>query len=305
MSVFNNQGAKLFTREEGLAYISSIEMVDFPLLRLQEEFEDEFGKSQNDNIFTMFIKRIKSQIFQLKEFVMIDLVQKVSNYINNAKRPVVPASSATTTNSATLNSDEITRDEFNLNKLIVVATSIGKVFGIYTSANGRILWSFYLKNTKPFVLDNFKNKASVPMFLQRTAAHFPHEPQCVLISKVKTDQGLKSFVYYFNPLTGQASKDFPKEGVVLDYQIKQAFISNTADKKFVKPLVLLDADNKLHVLPEKASDQLTSKSTKPNIVYVTSSENDKNTLLVGYSMKYSDKVILKLIKKKNLNEPEN
>jgi len=63
-------------------------MVDFPLLHLQEEFEDEFGKSQKDNILTMFYKRIRAQLIQLREFVLVDLYQKAFNYLNsnNLKR---------------------------------------------------------------------------------------------------------------------------------------------------------------------------------------------------------------------------
>ena len=39
MNMFNNQGVRLFNREEALAYITNVELVDFPLSRLQEEFE--------------------------------------------------------------------------------------------------------------------------------------------------------------------------------------------------------------------------------------------------------------------------
>lgn len=295
LSVYNNQGSKLFSREEALAYITSVEMVDFPLLRLQEEFEDEFGSSaQSNNIVGMFVKRVKSQIFQLKEFIQIDLVQRLMNYINNAKRPV-PSSASSSTSSSTLNSDEISRDEFNLNKLIVAATSVGKVFGIYTSANGKILWSFFLKNLKPFELNNFgKAKQAVPLFLQRTAAHFPYEPQCVLVAKIKTDQGLKSLVYYFNPLTGQASKGESKEGLILDYHIKQAFITNTADSHFLKPLVVLDHENKLHVFPEKSSVQFSAKSNKPKILYSADSPNEKDSLIIGYSMTSINQVKIRI-----------
>jgi hypothetical protein len=54
MSVFSQQEARLFTREEGLAYISNVEMVDFPLLHFQEELQNEFGTNQ---------KAIKANIF--------------------------------------------------------------------------------------------------------------------------------------------------------------------------------------------------------------------------------------------------
>lgn len=294
--MFNNQGVRLFNREEALAYITNVELVDFPLSRLQEEFETEFDNSQNDNILKMFLKRIKSQFFQLKEFVSVELVQKLMNYINNFKRPIVSAPSSGGQASSTSLPDEITRDEFNLNKLIIAATSVGKVFGLYTSANGRVLWSFFLKNTKPFEFNNIKNELSVPLFLQRTSAHLPHEPQCVLIRKIKINQEFKTLVYYFNPLTGEPAKDYPKDGIVLDYQIKQAFLSNTIGSNFLKPLILLDTENKLHALPEQTDNiHLKVKSNKPTVVYsANSNNNEKSSLLIGYAMKFSEKVSLKI-----------
>lgn len=293
MSIFSTQGLKYFTREESLAYISSVEMVDFPQHHLQEEFEDEFGNSNNDNIVSMFIKRIRSQALQLKEFILYDLYHKIVNLINSNnpnKRPL-----NTQVHNSELSVDELTRDEFNLNKIIVVATTIGKVFGIYTSANGQVLWSFYLKNTMPFVSDNKKNKLSVSMFLQRSAAHVPHEPQAVFISKYESGSDeAKTLVHYFNPLNGQASKGTPETGIVLDYGVKQAFLSNVADSNdFLKALMLLDSQNKLHVLPEKASEDLLTKTNKLNVVYTVNMEN-KDSLLTGYSMLQSNEPLPEL-----------
>ena len=290
VSYYNNQGVKYFTREEALAYIVSVEMVDFPLTHLQEEFEDEFGHVQQDNILQMFYKRIRTQFVQLKEFILIDLSNKIQNYLkSNANLKRGSSSSSSSSDSGGLSADEITRDEFNLNKLIVAVTSIGKVFGIYTGSNGKILWSFYLKNTLPFKLNKLKNDQSLPFFVQRTAAHFPYEPQCVLISKIQIGEKLKTRIYYFNPITGQTSKDQPKEGLIVDYQVKQAFLSTHSDEQFLKPLFLFDQDNILHVLPEKLGEELTSKSAKTSVIYSTSLSNDKTNSLVGYAVKHLNK----------------
>lgn len=62
---FQKSDHLVFEREEALANIISVEMLDFPLKHLQEEFEDEFGSS-NSNFLGMFIKRIKSQFFHLQ-----------------------------------------------------------------------------------------------------------------------------------------------------------------------------------------------------------------------------------------------
>ncbi len=61
LSAFSSQGVRYFVREEALAYITSVETVDFPLLHLQEELEDEFGGSEpRDNLFKVFYKRLVS-----------------------------------------------------------------------------------------------------------------------------------------------------------------------------------------------------------------------------------------------------
>ena len=67
---------------------------------------------------------------------MIDLVQKVSNYINNAKRLVVPASSATTTIME--NKNELWRIKIEDETIAAISAkaaharihSHGKVFGV-------------------------------------------------------------------------------------------------------------------------------------------------------------------------------
>ncbi len=280
LSVFNSQGQRHFIREEALAYITSVEMVDFPLLHLQEEFEDEFGSSSQDNVLTMFYKRIRMQLIQLKELAT-DLYQRAVNFVNASPNMLADSK------SADISVDEITRDEFNLNQLIVAVTSVGKVFGLYTSANGRILWSFYLKNSAPFKLSKASGKLDLmPMFLQRTAAHVPYEAQCVLLAKTLVDGVQKTRVYFFNPLTGQPSKDFSKEGVIVDYEVKQAFLLNIHDSHHLKPLALFDSENRMHVLPEKSAKEVLAKSSKATVIYSSNVDaNGGGSSLVGYAMK--------------------
>lgn len=290
MSIFSTQGVKYFSREEALAYISSVEMIDFPLLHLQEEFEDEFGNSQHCNIISMFVKRIRAQVFQLKEFVVNDLYNKLINFINNNNPNKRLVNSKTQAAHSTLLAEEISRDAFNLNKIIVVATTVGKVFGIYTSSDGRILWSFYLKNTVPFQLNKALRQTSVLLFLQRTTAHYPHEPQAVFVSKLEPsleNSAAKTRVFYFNPLSGQPSKEHPN-GLTFNYDVKQAFLSSIADpNNFLKSLILLDHEMKMHVFPENSLPE----SNKLNVVYTVTEDDKMNSLLTGYKMSYTDKAL--------------
>jgi len=85
MSMLNTQGVSYFTREEALAYVSKVEMVDFPLSHLQEELEDEFSTSQQDNLLDMFVKRIRTQVIQVKDYITVDLYHKLVGLINQSK----------------------------------------------------------------------------------------------------------------------------------------------------------------------------------------------------------------------------
>lgn len=161
------------------------------------------------------------------------------------------------------------------------------MFGIYTGSDGKILWNFYLPDTAPFRVSRAKNPEQVLLFVQRTAAHVPHDPQCALITKLKSSG--KSRVFFFNPLTGKPAKD---QGVlVLDYQVKQAFLATSVvDAHYLKPLILFDSEKRLHVLPEKSVDDVRAKLNKPTIIYSTSEETDRDSYLAGYLMRFDNEV---------------
>jgi hypothetical protein len=95
----------------------------------------------------------------------------------------------------------LVRDEFNLNKILIVVTSVGKViihffekknfsffflkvFGILTQSGG-ILWKHYFTNFAPF--EHF-NTLQVPLFHIRSAAHYTHQPLASIVyrDRVKT-----------------------------------------------------------------------------------------------------------------------
>jgi len=187
-----------------------------------------------------------------------------------------------------------------LNKLIVSVTSVGKVFGLYTSSNGKILWSFYLKDTIPFTIKNKDNNRfnnSLPLFVQRTTAHYPHEPQCALVSKVRVGDQIKTRIFYFNPISGQPSKDSQPGGLIVDYQVKQVFISSQMDDNFLKALIIFDQENILRVLPENLADVLTVKAEKTATIYSVQTDvinNIKQSSLVGYGMKNVNKPLPEL-----------
>ncbi len=144
----------------------------------------------------------------------------------------------------------------------------------------------------------------MPLFLQRTAAHFPFEPQCALIGRtwIAASQNYQTRVVLFNPITGEPTKDIAnaKEGLVFDFDVRQAFLSNQADSQFLKPLFLLDSLNKLHVLPEKAVEDPEIKKVlaKPSVIFSTINDAENRTnALVGFALKLDNKVYLNFILK--------
>lgn len=126
------------------------------------------------------------------------------------------------------------------------------------------------------------------MFLQRSASHVSHDPQAVFVSKYKK-QGSESqgIAFFFNPLTGQAARDFPKDGVLMDYSVKQAFLAPAPDANFLKQLVILDHTNTLHVMPDT---DILKGNWKTNVIYNVETISEKESLLTGYLMSYKDKV---------------
>ncbi len=117
----------------------------------------------------------------------------------------------------------------------------------------------------------------MPLFVQRTSAHYPYEAQCAVISQLKSDTS-KTIVTFFNPLNGLKIKEYQKNDLILDFKVKQVYLANVADNHFLKPLVLLDNENKIHILP-KSSQDLILKSSKPYNIYTA----EKNSIS-GFSV---------------------
>jgi hypothetical protein len=96
----------------------------------------------------------------------------------------------------------LVRDEFNLNKILIVVTSVGKViiqnnrkkknlffclskvFGILTQSGG-ILWKHYFNNFAPF--EHF-HTLQVPLFHIRSATHYTHQPLASIVYRDRVRQ---------------------------------------------------------------------------------------------------------------------
>uniref|UniRef100_A0A8C0QX72 ER membrane protein complex subunit 1 n=1 Tax=Canis lupus dingo TaxID=286419 RepID=A0A8C0QX72_CANLU len=261
----------LWGREESLAEVVCLEMVDLPLTGAQAELEGEFGKKA-DGLLGMFLKRLSSQLILLQAWT-----SHLWKMFYDARKPRSQIKNE-------INVDTLARDEFNLQKMMVMVTASGKVsgkqkslcylfilqlFGI-ESSSGTILWKQYLPNVKP--------DSSFKLMVQRTTAHFPHPPQCTLLVKDK-DTGMSS-LYVFNPIFGKWSQVAPP---VLKRPILQSLLLPIMDQDYAKVLLLIDDEYKVTAFPATRNVLRQLHELAPSIFfYLVDAEQGR---LCGYRLR--------------------
>lgn len=222
LTFIQQPGRAVWSREEALADVVTMEMVDLPLTGTQAELEGEFGKKA-DGLMSMVLKRLSSQLILLQAWLA-----HLWKLFYDARKP-----RSQVKNEVTI--ENLSRDEFNLQKMMVMVTASGKLFGI-DSKSGTILWKHYLENVQP--------NAAFKLMVQRTTAHFPHPPQCTLLIKDK-DTGLAS-LHVFNPIFGRKSHiALP----ALPRPVLQSLLLPVMDQDYAKVLLLVDDQYKVTAFP--------------------------------------------------------
>ncbi|XP_059997235.1 ER membrane protein complex subunit 1 isoform X4 [Lagenorhynchus albirostris] len=107
----------LWSREESLAEVVCLQMVDLPLTGAQAELEGEFGKKA-DGLLGMFLKRLSSQLILLQAWT-----SHLWKMFYDARKPRSQIKNE-------INIDTLARDEFNLQKMMVMVTASGKETGM-------------------------------------------------------------------------------------------------------------------------------------------------------------------------------
>ncbi|XP_036208720.1 ER membrane protein complex subunit 1 isoform X9 [Myotis myotis] len=251
--------AVLWSREESLAEVVCLEMVDLPLTGAQAELEGEFGKKAaiQDGLLGMFLKRLSSQLILLQAWT-----SHLWKMFYDARKPRSQIKNE-------ISIDTLARDEFNLQKMVVTVTASGKLFGI-ESSSGTILWKQYLPNVKP--------DSSFKLMVQRTTAHFPHPPQCTLLVKDK-ETGMSS-LYVFNPIFGKWSQVAPP---VLKRPILQSLLLPIMDQDYAKVLLLIDDEYKVTAFPATRNVLRQLHELAPSIFfYLVDAEQGR---LCGYRLR--------------------
>uniref|UniRef100_A0A8C9SQP6 ER membrane protein complex subunit 1 n=1 Tax=Scleropages formosus TaxID=113540 RepID=A0A8C9SQP6_SCLFO len=222
-------GRIVWTREEALADVVTMEMVDLPLTGTQAELEGEFGKKA-DGLAAMVLKRLSSQLILLQAWIA-----HLWKLFYDARKP-----RSQVKNEVTI--ETLARDEFNLQKMMVMVTASGKLFGI-DSKSGMVLWKHYLRNVQP--------NAVFKLMVQRTTAHFPHPPQCTLLIKDK-ETGLAA-LHVFNPIFGKKSHVTPP---TLSRPVLQSLLLPLMDQDYSKVLLLIDDEYKVGDLLSRGEERL-------------------------------------------------
>ncbi|XP_057676107.1 ER membrane protein complex subunit 1 [Corythoichthys intestinalis] len=222
LSFIQQPGRVMWTREESLSDVVTMEMVDLPLTGTQAELEGEFGKKA-DGLMSMVLKRLSSQLILLQAWIA-----HLWKLFYDARKPRSQVKND-------MSIETLSRDEFNLQKMMVMVTASGKLFGI-DSKTGTILWRHYLENVP--------SNAAFKLMVQRTTAHFPHPPQCTLLIKDK-DSGLTT-LHVFNPIFGKKSHVAPP---ALAQPILQSLMLPLMDQDYAKVLLLVDNQYKVTAFP--------------------------------------------------------
>ncbi|CAL8319167.1 unnamed protein product [Merluccius merluccius] len=222
LTFMQQPGRVMWTREEALSDVVTMEMVDLPLTGTQAELEGEFGKKA-DGLCSMVLKRLSSQLTLLQAWM-----GHLWKLFYDARKP-----RSQVKNDVTM--ETLSRDEFNLQKMMIMVTASGKLFGI-DSKTGTIVWKHYLENVPA--------NAAFKLMVQRTTAHFPHPPQCTLLIKDK-DTGL-GVLHVFNPIFGKKSHITPPS---LPQPILQSLLLPIMDQDYAKVLLLIDDQYKVSAFP--------------------------------------------------------
>ncbi|XP_076226646.1 ER membrane protein complex subunit 1 isoform X2 [Nomia melanderi] len=240
----------IWAREEALASIVAVEIIELPMSDREQAIETEFDQKERD-VLSMMIRRVSSQFKQAKAF--FQSILSITPQPSNQRTDLV-------------------RDKFGLHKMIVLVTSTGKLYGIETR-KGEIIWQLRVPSIKGFV----KRSNAIVLYVQRGSRHFPYPPQCTLLAEDKdTEQGV---IYTFNPITGQ-----PLDGLIkLGYKIKQSMLLHVTTDDFLRSMLILDTRDRAHIYPEGATAMAASFGK--NMYMFTA---DQTTgVLSGFSLSYS------------------
>ncbi|CAL1698629.1 unnamed protein product [Somion occarium] len=241
-----------WTREESLADIRVAEMVELPEPQL---VASQVGIEETES----FGARLRRQLADAQDFPQYA--------INFAKRFATGSYASASSSIAPASNDTspLSRDTFGFRKIIVAATSHGKVFGI-DSANGEIIWSrvFGLGWAAEVGGRIFPLK----IFTTRTVSD-GDTPQVVIVGQRKADNSLVDTVaFHIDALTGEdvsgtsIGQDILQGQDVIAGALVEAYLFQDGPTKYV---VLLDEYLQVHLFPDTPENADSFHKVAPSI----------------------------------------
>ncbi|KAL0881921.1 hypothetical protein ABMA27_001680 [Loxostege sticticalis] len=252
LHLMQQAGRVLWTREEALANVVAVEFVDLPVSDLDAAIESEFDQKEAakmySSVWAAFSRRLQTQFQQLQT-----LLQSLQGAETNARDT----------------STGLVRDYFNLHKIIVLVTDVGKIFGM-DNLSGAILWQHYEPSLDP---------SGAAVFTRRSARHPPHDAYLTIVGKhEETGNGL---IISLNPIRGTLVGE---RSLQLDVQLLQCALLHRADQEKLHALLLLDRDENVQIFPVSAAPLVENM-----FIYVA----EKNTARVqGYALKYDGRSVV-------------
>ncbi|CAK9292518.1 unnamed protein product [Gordionus sp. m RMFG-2023] len=306
-----SKGKIKWVREEALAYIENIEMLDLPIANKHAltseqgylessvkhpfipfrilcriyyqviEIFDEISKT----LYAISSSKLYSNIIAGGGFTADWLTRKLNKHKEHpvfspyVKKDLKFAQYFPSANDKPFN---LYRDQFNLRKLILVTTKISKIFAL-DSQTGKILYSIQLRYMIPFqyalnVPDRKNIKGDEGQFLfylLRSSSHFPSMPKAIIIGR--DSKNISTRLVCFNPISGYIIDDLS-----FDFDIKQAMqlSVSSVESEFVKPVIILDEKYKVHVYPPNLVNFVKDYIDK---IYIYTTE-PSNGVITGFKL---------------------
>ncbi|KAI0651032.1 DUF1620-domain-containing protein [Trametes meyenii] len=239
-----------WTREEGLADIRVAELVELP----ERKIAAHVGVDQES--FGVRLRRQLSDAQDFPQYAVNFARRFVTGSYASVSAAVAPSANAT---------EPLSRDTFGFRKVIVAATSHGKIYGI-DSANGEVLWSrlFGLG----WAAQVGGNIVPAKLFVTRTVSD-GETPQVVLVTQRKANNGLVDTVlFHVDALTGEDARGKSPAGDVLQGEdvvsgpLIEAFLWRAAAGRIV---VLLDEFLQVHLYPESEETLSAFEKAAPSL----------------------------------------
>ncbi|KAI0686950.1 hypothetical protein BC835DRAFT_1408443 [Cytidiella melzeri] len=259
-----------WSREEGLVDIRAAEFVELP--------ERQVIASGINQEAETFLERLQRQITEARDFP-----QYIAHFVNrfvtgsyeSVSGPIVPISKTNDTIA-------LVRDAFGFRKIIIAATSRGKVYGI-DSSSGEIIWSrvFGLGWAAEVGGQIFP----VKVFTTRTVGD-GDSPQVVLVTQRKASNTLVDTVlFHIDALTGEDATNTSKPGDVLQGidviagPLVDAFFFQDSATKYV---VLFDEFLQTYIYPDTPENLQSFAKHVPSLHFALRTGKAGETRLTGH-----------------------